>query len=106
MEERRRFERFSINLPARLETIISDKKQIFELKTSNISASGAFFDTKSPFFEGTRFKLSLTAQSERIKELTGAQSFIECEGVVIRSTPVGIAICFDKDCQIRGMKNL
>ena len=104
MKERRKFERFSLNLPARIETMISDKKQIFEFNARDISASGAFFDTTSPFSEGTRFKLNLTAQSERIKELTGAQSFIECEGVVIRSTPHGMAICFDKDCQILGLK--
>ena len=105
MKERRQFERFSINLPARLETFVSNKKQIFDLKTRDISASGAFFDTKSPFSEGIRIKLNVTADNKRIKELTGSHGFIECEGVVIRSTPEGIAICFDKDCQILSLKN-
>ena len=106
MKERRLFERFEIALHARMETIVSDKKRIFELKTRNISASGAFFDTKSPFSEGTRLKLNLTAQSKKVKELTGAHSFIECEGIVIRSTPVGVAICFDKECQILGLNEI
>jgi len=106
MEERRRFERFSINLPARLETIILDKKQVVELNTRNISASGAFFDMKSPFYEGMWVRVSLSAKNKRIADLTGSQSLIECEGVVTRSTPKGIAIRFDKDCQILGMKNL
>ena len=65
MEERRKFERFSITLPARMETIFSGKKQIFEFKTKDISASGAFMDTATPFSEGTRFKLNLTAQSQK-----------------------------------------
>lgn len=106
MDERRQFERFSINLPARMETIDSDKKQIFELKTRDISASGAFIDTATPFSDGTRFKLNLTVHSKKIKELTGAQSLIECEGVVIRSTTQGVAICFEKECQILGLKGL
>ncbi len=105
MEERRRFERFPINLPARLETIILDKKQVFELNTRNISASGAFVDMKSPFYEGMRIKMSLTTKSKKIVELTGAQSLIECEGVIVRSTPIGIAICFDRSCQILSLKN-
>ena len=106
MKERRQFERFSINLPARMETTISNRKQLFEFKTKDISASGAFIDTQSAFSKGTRFKLNLITQSKRIKDLTGAQSLIECEGVVIRSTPQGVAICFDKECQILGLKGL
>ena len=104
MKERRQFERFEIALPARMETMTTGKKQVFEIKTKDISASGAFIDAKSPFSKGTRFKLNLTAQSKKIKELTGAQSFIECEGLIIRSTPQGMAICFDKECQILSLK--
>jgi hypothetical protein len=87
-----------------METISSGKKQIFEFETRDISASGAFIDTTSPFSEGTRFKLNLTAHSKRIKELTGAKSLIQCEGIVIRSTLQGMAVCFDKECQILSLK--
>ena len=104
MEERRRFERFHLTLPARMVTVLSGKKQVFEFETRDISASGAFIDTNSPFPENTRFKLDLTVPSERIKTLTGAMSLIECEGNVVRSTPKGIAICFDKECQIWSLK--
>jgi hypothetical protein len=104
MKERRQFERFSLTLPARMETISTDKKQVFELKTRDISSSGAFLYTPEPFPEGTRLKLDLTVSSKRIKELTGAKSLIECEGNIIRSTPAGVAICFDKECQILSLK--
>jgi len=106
MNDRRQFERFNLTVPARIETIVSNKKQVFELKTRDISASGAFIDTTSPFSEGTRFKLNLTIQSKRIKELTGAQSLIECEGSVVRSTPKGVAVRFNGDCNIIGLKGL
>jgi hypothetical protein len=106
MKDRRQFERFNLTVPARIETIVSNKKQVFELKTRDISASGAFIDTTSPFSEDTRFKLNLTIQSKRIKELTGAQSLIECEGSVVRSTPKGVAVRFNGDCNILGLKDL
>ena len=104
MKERRQFERFSLTLPARMETITSGKKQIFELKTRDISSSGAFIYTPKPFLIGERFKLDLTVSNVRIKKLTGAKSLIECEGSIIRSTPSGVAICFDTDCQILSLK--
>lgn len=104
MEDQRQFERFEIILPARLETVVLNKKHFYEVKTKNISASGAFIDTKSQFSEGTRIKISLSTQSKKIHEITGSQSLIECEGVVIRSVPQGAAICFDKDCQITSLK--
>ena len=106
MKERRQYERFSLAIPARVETIISDRKEVFDLKTRDISASGAFIYTPQPFTQGTRFKIDLTAPSERIKELTGAESLIECEGNVVRSTPTGMAIHFDRECQILSLRGL
>ena len=104
MKERRRFERFSLTLPARMETINSGKKQVFEFKTRDISSSGVFIFTPEQFSEGDRFKLNLILSSDKIKKLTGAKSLIECEGSIIRSTPSGVAICFDTDCQILSLK--
>ena len=104
MKERRQFERFPLTLPARMEPIGLDRKQVFELKTRDISSSGAFINTAEQFSEGERFKLNLVASSEKIKKLTGAKSLIECEGSVIRSTPSGVAISFDTDCQIMNLR--
>jgi c-di-GMP-binding flagellar brake protein YcgR len=106
MVERRRFERFQLSLPARMETITSQKKQVFEFETRDISAAGAFVYTSEPFSLGTRFGLELITRSSRIKELTGAQSLIESEGSIVRSTDKGVAICFDKECQILTLKRL
>ena len=84
--------------------ITSNENQVFELETWDISAAGAFVLTKEKFSEGTRFKLDLTVPSERIKELTGLQSFIESEGSVVRSSAIGVAIQFDRKCQILTLK--
>jgi len=104
MKERRKYERFSLTLPVRMETMNSGKKQVFEFETRDISAAGAFINTMEPFPIGTWFKLDLTTQSERIKELTGAQSLIENEGKVTRSANGGVAIHFDSECRIWSLK--
>ncbi len=106
MKERRLYERFILTLPTRMGTINSGKKQVFELETRDISASGAFIYTKESFPEGTRFVLDFTVPSDRIKELTGVKSLIECEGNVVRSTDTGMAIHFDKECQIMSLRGL
>jgi hypothetical protein len=106
MKEQRQVERFPLSLPARIETIAPDKKQIFKFKTRDISSAGAFIDTPEKFFEGTQFKINLTVPSEKIKELTGALGLIECEGIVIRSTDDGMAVCFNGNCQILRLKGL
>jgi hypothetical protein len=106
MKEQRKYQRFPLKLPVRMEMITPDRKQVFEFQTKNLSASGAFIDTTTPFSLGSRVKMDLTAKSKRIKDLTGAHSLIKCEGVIVRSTPVGVAICFDTDCQILSLTGL
>ena len=86
--------------------ITTNRKQIFDFETRNISASGVFIYNKESFPEGTWFKINLTVPSERIKELTGAESLIECEGSVVRSTPTGVAIYFDRECQVLSLRGL
>ena len=98
--DRRNFERFEIGMPSRLEAVFAYKKKVFDVITRDISASGAFVSTNSPFSEGLSIKMTITNQNERISELTGSHSLIECEGYIVRTTPTGVGICFDKDCQI------
>ena len=105
MKERRQFERFQLELSARIEPIALGKKQVYELKTRDISSSGAFLYTPEPFPEGTRLKMDLTVLSEKIKKLTGLNSLIECEGTIVRVTPIGVAVCFDKECRISSLKD-
>lgn len=95
MEERRRFERFQLRLPVRMEVIISGKRQIYDLETKDISAAGVLIDTSERFSEGTPVQLSMTLSSNRIQELTGAQSLIKVKGTVVRSAPSGLAVSFE-----------
>jgi hypothetical protein len=102
--DRRKFERFEIELPARMETIFLRKKQVFDLVTKNISASGAFVRANNSFPENSHIKMSLTTQNKKLVELTGFQGLIECEGSIVRSTPTGVGICFNKVCQILSLR--
>ena len=105
MKDRRKYERFQLELPARLEMNSSQRTEIFELRTRDISAAGALLlGTSVQFLAGTRCHLELIVASERIKELTGVQGLIKVQGTIVRSTPDGVAICFDGDCQILGLK--
>ena len=72
MNNLRQFERFPLNVPARAEVYTSDKKQIYNLETKDISASGVFLYTPEPFPNGTNIKLNLTIPNDRIKQMTGA----------------------------------
>jgi hypothetical protein len=100
MKERRKHERFELELPARLEMNSSHTTGMFELQTRNISSAGAFLNTARRFPVGTRCQLELIVISERIKELTGVHGLIKVEGTIVRSTPEGVAISFDGECQI------
>jgi len=94
VEERRRFERFQLRLPVRMEVTISGKRQIFDLETKDISAAGVFIETSERFSEGTPVQLSMTLSSDKIRELTGSQSLIKVKGIVVRSAPTGLAVGF------------
>ena len=94
MEERRRFERFQLRLPVRMEVIISGKRQVFDLETKDVSAAGVFIETSERFSEGTPVQLSMTLSSDKIRELTGSQSLIKVKGIVVRSAPTGLAVGF------------
>ena len=104
MEDRRKYERFQLELPARLEINSSQTTEMFELQTRNISSAGAFLNTTRRFPVGTRCQLELIVTSKRIKELTGLNGLIKVDGTIVRSTSEGVAVCFDGECQILCLK--
>ncbi len=106
MKERRQYERFTIPLPVRLETITLGRKEVLDLETRDISASGTFITTLTFFWEGTRVILDFTIPSDSIKELKDVKSLKSCTGSTVRSTPHGMAIQFDRECQIESLKAL
>lgn len=99
--EKRKMERFSLKLPAKLTWIGTDNKpESLEQITSNICAGGAFFETQKPLSVGTDVKINIILPLERFKKLNLTRSHILVSGSVIRTDQKGMGICFDKKFHI------
>ena len=107
MKERRFYKRFPARFPIKLEAITSSRKRVLDLTTRDISVSGTFIITLTSFPEGTRFFLDFNIPCESFEVLKeGTKSWRGYTGSMVRSTPYGIAIKFDRECQIEGLKAL
>ena len=80
-----------------------DKKEVLDLVTRDISASGTFINTLTTFPEGTRFILDFTIPSDSIKGFKYIKSLKGSKGTMVRSTSKGIAIHFDRECYIMSL---
>ena len=106
MKERRQYERFMFPIPVRVEAMMSGRKRVLDLVTRDISVSGTFITTLTSFPERTRFILDFTIPSHSIKGLEDAKGLSGYSGSIVRSTPHGMAINFDRECQIDSLKHL
>jgi hypothetical protein len=105
MEERRKDERFTAKLPARLEAIMPGRKNVLYLATKDISAAGAFIYTMELFPKGTQFILDFTIPKDSINELPDVKSIMECTiGSMVWYNSEGMAIHFDRECYIMSLR--
>ena len=107
MDDRRKFERFDINVPARLEILMEEgQTEIIDLLASSLSAGGTFLNIGRPVPEGSPVKIEVVLQFEKLKTLDDPEGtlVIAATGQVLRSGPEGMAICFNEDYDIT--KNL
>ncbi|OPX19258.1 MAG: hypothetical protein BZ151_10215 [Desulfobacca sp. 4484_104] len=97
MADRRRLERFSLDLPT---TVLSVTPHVdiaeSRLRTVDISSAGAFVATSSPFPTGTRMLLELQLPGH---EKLG-HGLVKVKARVVRSVREGMGVCFDDDYQI------
>ena len=106
MKERRQYERFSFPLPVRLKAMTTGRKTVLDLNTRDLSVSGTFITTLTSFPEETRFILDFTIPNDTIKGLKDVESLKGYTGSMVRFTTHGIAIHFDRECQIESLKAL
>jgi len=104
IRERRQDERYIFSLHVRLESMNTSRKMILDLYTRDVSASGTFITTLTSFPEGTRFNLDFDIPGNIIKKLNGVRRLNGYTGSMVRSTPHGLAIHFDRECQIESLK--
>lgn len=102
---RRKFERFSLELPVTLDVVSTGlKKKSFKLLTSNVSAGGAFFYTEEPIARDTSVRARVIIRCDRLTEISGAQGHVRVEGKVVRSEPKGMAIRFKEKYQFVSLR--
>jgi hypothetical protein len=105
MAEKRRLERFDLELPTTIELLTSDQeKSLLNLLTTNICSGGAYFHTTQPLPKGTQVKIDLVLPLDKLRKLKDEhkQAYIKVTGTVLRSESEGMAIFFDEDYQIEG----
>jgi hypothetical protein len=106
MIDKRQYERFSFPLPVRLKAMTTDRTKVIDLYTRDLSVSETFITTLTSFPEETRFTLDFTIPTDSIKKLKDVKSLKGYTGSMVRSTPQGIAIHFDREWQIESLKAL
>jgi hypothetical protein len=106
MTERRKHNRVKIPLPVRLKAIDSGIIKVLDLTAKDISFTGVFIPTLSSFPEGTLFELDFTLPHDDLEEFKDIESLKGCQGKAVRSHPHGIAIHFERECQIENLKAL
>lgn len=94
--ERRKMERFSLELPVLLSMVDeSGIQRAFEAMTKNICSGGGFFITDKPMSVGTDVKMGLILSINKEKK-----AHVDASGSVIRTEEQGIAVRFDKKYNI------
>ena len=108
MEERRKLERFELNVPARvLVESGMHKRAEYDLITRDVSSAGAFLFSTQPLPEGVNVKMEFLISLDTLQKFAGEKSRakVRVRGQVIRSDSDGIAIRFDSKYKITALDN-
>jgi hypothetical protein len=99
MVERRRFERYELRVPAKVETLARTAgRKKYSLKTANVCAGGAYFCTPCALMEGTKVRLEIVLTFNGQKSLRDTKNArVRILGTVMRSQKDGMAIRFSDD---------
>jgi hypothetical protein len=99
--ERRKMERFSLEVPALLSVLDKSGQPIaLEVMTNNICAGGAFFITNTHMPVGTDVEMDLILSLKANDQIEDKKTRIDVSGRVIRTDERGVAVCFDKKYNI------
>jgi hypothetical protein len=86
--------RFKVRFPA---TILTGAGALGRqsVHTKNISSSGVFLQTVMPMKEGTCINLEIILENKRLKKITGFDSRLYIDGVIVRQEADGVAVKFN-----------
>jgi len=103
MVDKRKFERFDLNVPSRVEISTNDgESEIFDIETNTLSAGGISFKCGKTLPKGSQVKMEISLHFEELKtpEDPDGTLVISATGHVLRSEPEGVAIIFNEDFDI------
>jgi hypothetical protein len=100
MDDKRNFERFSLEVPALIECLRPKRRRRLLLKTTNLSASGVYFNTPKPFLTGAEVKVEIFLHDKGLE----SWPVITVTGRVLRSEPKGMSRSFNEDYDITIME--
>jgi hypothetical protein len=92
---KRKQERFDLELPAILKLAEEESEQI-EVITKDVCSGGALFHTDQPIDIGTEVSVELAMPIAQLKQVKADRVLIRVAGAVIRTDQNGIAVCFEK----------
>ena len=107
LRDERRFERFPIEVPARVELLHCKRKdRIIFTQTLNLSAAGALFPESDGLRLGNIVKIDLYLVFEDHDATNDVHDMVTMTvtGKVIRSEASGTAICFEEDYDVSTRK--
>jgi hypothetical protein len=93
------FERYDIEVPARIEFISANEARSFFLRTASISAKEVFFHTDEPLPENLQVSLDLILNFTRPGK-SGRTILINVTGTVVKSDLSGMTINLNEDYHI------
>jgi hypothetical protein len=108
MDEKRKFERFNINVPARVEIIIrGEVREKYDLETIDLSAEGTYLKSGRPLQEGSQVGIEIFLDFDELKcpDDPGGSLIITATGRVLRSGYEGMVIHFNEDYDIKTFLN-
>ena len=106
MKERRKYERFVLELASKIEILSPSKQRGLDLLTTDVCAGGAFFHVEQSVPQGTQVKVKMIVASQGLKEMTGTQGLIKIAGTVVRCNAGGMAVSFNGDYELVSLPTL
>jgi hypothetical protein len=104
MDEKRKFERFNIGVPARIAIIDQEgEREQYDVETSDLSAEGTYLKSGRQLQEGSQVRIEIFLNFEELRCPTDPDGslIISATGRVLRSGHEGMAIHFNEDYDIK-----